>query len=258
MKKITIAIVQPKVFYDSKKNTKENNLTNAEHAVQLLKKFKRNEIDLIIFPELYPGNINQLKKETSRLNSYIIAGEKYKKHNSATIITPSKKILGRHFKINLWRNESKFGIIPGKRIKVFNIKNRKIGILICADFWKPKIIMEEIKRGTEILIVPSSVVPAFLDMWRHNLIFQAYINSIPIIFVNYVLFRGIDAYWGGGKSKILIPFRKLLTWKEINNSKKSKFKPSHLVLKELGEKEEVFKCTLDLEKYNKFREKMGE
>ena len=268
MKQIRIGIIQPKIFFDKRKSYAENDLKNYKHALKLLSRFKRNEVDLIIFPEMYPGEatlqvaeMKEMKNEARRLRAYIIAGELYrkegKKYNSAAIISPSGKIIGRHYKLNLWLGEKGRGHIAGKSLRIFRVKKIKIGILICHDFQKLIFSRKLMKKGAELLIVPSNSVPAFLKYWNHDLIYTSYRFLVPIVYVNNVLIRGPFGNSGGGLSKIVAPFKKILSFKEMRLSTEPLVDPKNLVVLKLGKKEAVVKYKLNLEPYNKFRKSRG-
>ena len=269
MKQIKIGIIQSKIFFDKRKSYAENDLKNYRHALKLLRKFKRNEVDLIVFPEMYPGEatlqVAEMKKlinEAKRTNAHIIAGEGYrkrgKKYNSATIVSPSGKILGRHFKLKLWYGEKTRRRVAGTTLKTFKIKNFKIGILICYDFSNFSFAQELVKKGAELLIAPSCSVPTFSKVWNHDLIYTAFHLAVPIVYVNNVLFKGpFGRVLGGGLSKVVIPFKKLLTYSQIRLEANPIIDPKDLVVLELGKNEVIAKYKLNLEPYNKFRKQGG-
>jgi predicted amidohydrolase len=264
VKIVKIGLVQARKFFDKNKSLEQNGEINFNHSLQLLKKFNHNDAHIIIFPELYPFNgttikenqIEALSKEAERLNSYIIVGETYKgKYNSATIIDKSG-VVDRHFKINLWYGEKELGISQGKKLKVFKLGKFKVGILICYDFYEDIFSRKLVEKGAEIIIVPSASVPAFLKYWTHDLIYQSYKRLIPIVYVNAVLYKSATGeFYGGGLSKVVVPFKKIVTYKEMRESKDAIRDPKDLILVEMGKDESIAKVKLDLDKYTRFRKR---
>ena len=82
--------------------------------------------------------------------------------NTSFIIDRRGNIVGRYDKVHLFKvNKSNFKIdefddtIPGKQIGIFEIDNIKIGVGICFDLRFPEYFRELIRRGAEIVFLPS-------------------------------------------------------------------------------------------------------
>jgi len=250
MKQLTIGLVQPKVFYHPKKSFEENDEINYRHALKHLKGFKKNEVDLIVFPEFYPGNVTyqigklkELHEEAKRLNSYILCGEferfGKKMYNSETLISPRGKIVGRYHKIKLWFDEAKYGVAPGKSLKIFNIKGVKVGILTCYDLAHIDLVKKMKELGAEIIVNPSQIVPAYLTLWKYDAVSLANNYRLPIACINCCLYMGANGKpYGGGKSKIVLP-------SNVNLSKLIKpINVNKFVTKKLGSKEGILRYTI--------------
>jgi predicted amidohydrolase len=247
MKKLKVGLVQAKIFYNPKKSFAENDEINYKHCLKLLKKFKKNEVDLIVFPEYYPGlakmqisKMNELLSESKRINAFILCGEEYKKHNSATLISPQGKIKGRYYKQRLWGDEIKASVKPSKSSKIFNIRGVKVGVLICYDF-AYKTLRDKVKKnGAEILVIPSLAPPAYLPVWKSDVVFSSNVMQLPIAHVNCggIFKSDLGGIYGGGQSKVVIPskenFDKMI--KPINVDK--------YITKKLGAGEGILKYTI--------------
>jgi predicted amidohydrolase len=250
MKQLRVGIIQAKIFYNPTKNYKANDTINYKRALNLLKKFKKNDVDLIVFPEFYPGcdtnkisELKELHEEARRINSFILCGEFQrigkKMYNSETLISPKGKIVGRYHKIKLWFDEARYGVLPGKTLKIFNIRGVKVGILTCYDMSFTSLFVDMKKMGAEIVVNPSQIVPAFLNIWKYDIVAKVNNYNLPVVGVNCCLYKASNGlYYGGGKSKVVLP----------SKVKFGKFaKPMNVdkyVTKELGSGEGILKYTI--------------
>jgi predicted amidohydrolase len=74
-------------------------------------------------------------------------------YNTVFALTGSGKIAGKHRKINIHPShtlESWSGI--GDSAEIINLAQFKIGVLICADAWRPSIARELVSKGAELII----------------------------------------------------------------------------------------------------------
>lgn len=190
-----VGIVQPRIYADQGRSLEENDLRNYRHCLSLMGRFRKGGADIIVLPELYPGlmtlnveKMRELREEAKRLSAFIVAGEIYKeggrKHNAATIVSPTGKIMGRHFKMQLWGGEEKSGVKGGRRLRTFKINGIKTGVLICSDFYGGHLAQRLVDRGAELLIIPSMASPTYERWWAHDLLYVSHRLRVPIVYVN--------------------------------------------------------------------------
>ena len=149
---------------------------NAYLIVNWAKKAQQSGADLIVFPELaaigYPPEdlllrdnfIAQIIEQTEFIcrytpkNIYLLIGTvsvgENKLYNSALLIY-NQNIIGRYHK----RCLPNYGIFdekryfhPGSEPFVFDIKNQKIGVIICEDAWLDKPVKQTIEAGANMII----------------------------------------------------------------------------------------------------------
>jgi NAD+ synthase (glutamine-hydrolysing) len=111
--------------------------------------------------------------------------------NTAYLID-NKKIIGVHEKIWLPTYDvfdEKRYFEPGKVIKVFNFKDRKIGINICEDLWiDDGPTDQQVKKGANLIIIISAS-PFYAGKWqvRKQLVRKRTLaNKVPIFYNNLV------------------------------------------------------------------------
>ena len=82
--------------------------------------------------------------------------------NTSFVINRNGNIVGRYDKIHMYKVnkpdlklDEKDDTIPGKDLGVFELDNVKIGVGICFDLRFPEYFRELIKRGVEIIFLPS-------------------------------------------------------------------------------------------------------
>jgi len=245
MKRLKIKIIQPDVIFDKKEfeavsSSEEESAViekydklNAAHAIELLSNIQKNDYDLIAFPELYPRYLKPLCSVATKLNTCILAGElveeKGKLYNSMTLIRPDGK-QERYYKRNLVPSDLEFGFSPGEKPGLFDVKGVKGGVLTCYDLANAGLI--EVLHSADILVNPSCAQPAYVENWKNDLLTVCAEYGKPILAINTTLFEGFDAYYGGGKSKIMVPRP------DINPLKlKRPINPADFILDELGASE---------------------
>ena len=264
---LRVTLIQPQITLDKNKSESENSQYNYDHALELLNKVQPNSSDLIVFPEHYPGLYgNEVSKKedfaqaAKSLNSWIIAGEIHaednKKYNSAVVFSRSGKLHARYNKNRLWLGETEEGRWSGAEPEPIEIEGYKIGILICSDFYNYELPELLARKGIDLLVVPSLSVPAFLNLWRLELLYTTEIFKLPIIYVNAAIYQKPNStVYGGGKSKVLVPFSGLLTKEQIRTSRDPLVDPNDLIVLKAGQGEEIINYTFkSFEKFQEFRQ----
>ena len=111
------------------------------------------------------NEINRLKNICKKINIYLIVSfyentSNSKKYNSAIVISPDGKILGKQRKLNL-PNEScyheNYYFEKNHHIKAIDIGICKIGILICWDQWFFDNYRKLNNKGVDIIFSPTSI-----------------------------------------------------------------------------------------------------
>ena len=111
--------------------------------------------------------------------------------NTAFLLDNQKNI-GTHEKIWLPSHDvfdEKRYFEPGKEIKIFPFRDKKIGINICEDLWiDDGPTDQQVKKGADIILIISAS-PFFVGKWqvRKELVRKrAIASNVPILYVNLV------------------------------------------------------------------------
>lgn len=163
----------------------ESNGTKQENEKKIFKQLEEailDKPDIICLSELFLSwgkdfndgkvNLEEIEKyqdfvKTNNVN--IILGsvalenkDSNKTTNTSFIINRNGNIVGRYDKIHMYtvnkpdfKLDEKDDTIPGKDLGVFELDNVKIGVGICFDLRFPEYFRELIKRGVEIIFLPS-------------------------------------------------------------------------------------------------------
>ncbi len=75
-------------------------------------------------------------------------------YNSAVLLGPDGKLLGKYRKVCLPHGEVEKGIAPGHDYPVFETKFGKVGMMICYDGFFPEVARELSNRGAEVIAWP--------------------------------------------------------------------------------------------------------
>ncbi|MEQ1751356.1 MAG: carbon-nitrogen hydrolase family protein [Prosthecobacter sp.] len=89
---------------------------------------------------------------------YIVAGlvERAGKtlYNTAALIGPDGKMVGKYRKVTLPRSEIEAGITPGREYPVFDTRFGKVGLMICYDGFFPEVARALAIQGAEVIAWP--------------------------------------------------------------------------------------------------------
>ncbi|MBS3143350.1 carbon-nitrogen hydrolase family protein [Candidatus Woesearchaeota archaeon] len=139
---------------------------NLQKIKQYIRKAKKNNADIICFPEtcvirkkyLHSNHqfLKEIKKECKSNNIWCIITEDFliesKLHNTSLLINREGKIAGMYKKINTYAER---GVTPGRKIAVFKTDFAKIGIVICWDLAFPLLFHKLKKSGAQIVFCPA-------------------------------------------------------------------------------------------------------
>lgn len=215
---------------------KETNLKKVEHYI----KFNKDKnLDLVIVPEFFTTSIaykdtpedengGKVIKTMQRLakeyNTNIVAGSIVRKigdrlYNSTFAINRIGEIIEVYDKIHLYNymgGTEGQRITAGTEMKIAHFDFSKVGLTICYDMRYPVFINEMMKKGVQIIAMPTAwLVPnevyneeetrkyaqeMFISMCRT----RAYDNALFLIVSNQTK-QISDAFCGIGNSMIISP-----------------------------------------------------
>ena len=180
-------------------------------GVELAKKAAEREADIVCLPEHWlpektiPASMSPVPGLQSVAEEYgveVVGGAFYEKVKGQTrlsspVIGADGTILGRQFKVHLFRFERKYAA-PGSSYNIFQLKRCKIGILVCYDVDFPEPSRIYALNGAEMIYCPSRIVRPGVSPWRQYLTVRCLENRIPIVAPNVY-----SPPWFTGQSSIL-------------------------------------------------------
>lgn len=167
-------------------NVVDNKDTNIEHAIQLIKKASSNGAKLITLPEMFntpydnskfieyceeettSKTLNSMQDIAREENIYLQSGsipEKESNHlyNTAYLINPKGKIIGKHRKMHMFdidTDNMKFTesdtLTPGDSVTTIKTPLANISIAICYDIRFPELWTLMNKNNTDIILLPGA------------------------------------------------------------------------------------------------------
>lgn len=181
--KLKIALCQIKVI--------DNKETNIKNAIKMIKKAKKENVDLAILPEMFncpyenekfieysevledSYTLEKISTIAKEENIHILAGsfpekvileEGYKIYNTTCLFDNNGELIGTHRKVHLFDIDIADKISfkesdtlnAGKNISVINTKFGKIGIGICYDIRFIELSRILALEGAKILIFPGA------------------------------------------------------------------------------------------------------
>lgn len=223
MKRIKIALAQVKSFHGEPE-------LNLKKATELIEEASKNEVNLIVFPELYyTGYFNRRKKfyelsETKeefylkikdiakKYNISIIMGysekENDKYYNSIIYVSENGKFLFNYRKIYCWKEEKRT-FEQGDKLFVAETKFGKIGLLSCYDIEFPELFRILHFKGAELVICPAVWSEWIGHRWDSSLMAGAINNLYFVVGVNTVGPTPLNKNLCGS-SQVISPFGSVL------------------------------------------------
>lgn len=214
---------------ETKLNSKFSNLEKISWNV---KEAKKQQSDLIVFPELcltgysigpwlsdaaekIEGPSMQYMKGLSKeVGIHVLYSfpEKYHDHYfiTTTLISNRGEVLGIYRKTHLFHDEKPF-FASGDELPVFETKFGTIGIMSCFDLEFPEVARILRLKGASMILIPTSNM---LPYKEYQLIYaqcRAMENEIPVILCNRIGREGDMEFFGGstfvdgyGKTHVLL------------------------------------------------------
>lgn len=195
-----------------------------ENFEQVKNLIQNSKADLIVLPELFATGYTFVSKKEAELTSEktddktaeflielakrtgatIVAGFVEKDGNqifNSSLIVSDKEVLGTYRKIHLYYKE-KIWFSPGnKPLETYDVKDVKIGIMICFDWFFPETIRSLALLGADIIAHPANLV---LPFCQNAMITRCLVNRVFAITSNRIgnEARGEDNFTFTGGSQI--------------------------------------------------------
>ena len=80
--------------------------------------------------------------------------DKHLVYNTAVLLGPDGKLIGKYRKVCLPRGEIAAGIAPGKEYPVFDTRFGRVGLMVCYDGFFPEVARRLSNRGAEVIAWP--------------------------------------------------------------------------------------------------------
>ncbi|MGI0078488.1 MAG: carbon-nitrogen hydrolase family protein [Nitrososphaerales archaeon] len=191
---------------DCKLGNVKSNLAQIENVAREIS--RKSHPDIICFPELattgyylgrrwstlaeeVPGkSTDELARIASESGSYLICGvdEKDKTgriYDSAVLIDPNGRIIGKYRKVHLWDKERDF-FTSGDSFPVFKTKFCTLGMGICYDLEFPESARTLAKKGAQLIVFPSAELSEVQKQVDSYILSRAAENCVFVAFSNRV------------------------------------------------------------------------
>jgi predicted amidohydrolase len=167
-RKVRLATVQ---YKPTGKSPREN----CEEYAPLIAEAARQRADLVVLGETVPYvNVKQKPDETAEAipgpttdyfgklaaahKLHIVLSlyerEKHLVYNTAVLLAPDGKLIGKYRKVCLPHGEVEKGVAPGNDYPVFDTRFGKVGLMVCYDGFFPEVARELTNRGAEVIAWP--------------------------------------------------------------------------------------------------------
>ncbi len=196
----------------------------AQNFKQVEKLLGRTKADLIVLPELFATGYTFVSKEEAesmaedtkgettnflmrladKTDAVVVGGFIEKDGNqifNSSMIVSDSEVLGTYRKLHLYYKE-KLWFSPGnKPLETYEVKNAKVGIMICFDWFFPETIRSLFLLGADIIAHPANLV---LPYCQNAMITRCLINRVFAVTSNRIgnEVRGEDNFVFTGGSQI--------------------------------------------------------
>jgi len=173
---VRVGVVLPETYWG------DEEWKNAEPALAYVDEAAKQGVQLLVFPEGYPGPmtgslqpkelsyrpINALQEKAKQYGIYVAAGEVEENPQmpetyflTLKLISPEGEILARYLRmqpdtppLNAYLYNGKAHLLPGTDFKVIETSLGNIGLQICSEMFVPELSRILMLRGAEILLAP--------------------------------------------------------------------------------------------------------
>jgi len=194
---------------------------NFEQVKNLL---SNSKADLIVLPELFATGYTFISKEEAesiaentegktaaflmsiaeKTGAVVVGGFIEKDRNqifNSSMIVSDSEVFGTYRKLHLYYKE-KLWFSPGnKPLEIYEVKDTKVGIMICFDWFFPETIRSLTLLGAEIIVHPANLV---LPYCQRAMITRCLVNRVFAVTSNRIgnEARGEDNFTFTGGSQI--------------------------------------------------------
>jgi predicted amidohydrolase len=155
--------------------TGKSSRENCEECAPHIAEAAKQRADLVVLGETIPYvNVKKLPHETAEAipgpttdyfgglatrHGLHVALSLYEKdrhlvYNSAVLLGPDGKLIGKYRKTCLPHGEVEKGVAPGKDYPVFDTQFGKVGLMVCYDGFFPEVARELSNHGAEVIAWP--------------------------------------------------------------------------------------------------------
>ncbi len=199
--------------------------SNLEIISEATKRASHCGVDLLVFPECFltgyfngdsavsvaqqidQNTVSDLQETAKSNATAILVGyyeaKKTKLYNSAMLIGADGKILSNYQKRTLFGDWEHLVFTPGNQHAQVFYKGFKISVLICFDIEFPELARECAHKGTDLIVVPTSLMAPNDHITNHLVPARAIENQLYIAYANRIG-REYDLHFIG-KSAIFDP-----------------------------------------------------
>ncbi len=196
----------------------------AQNFKQVEKLLGKTKADLIVLPELFATGYTFISKEEAesmaentegetanflmglaeKTGAVVVGGFIEKDGNqifNSSMIVSDAEVLGTYRKLHLYYKE-KMWFSPGnKPLEIYEVKNTKVGIIICFDWFFPETIRSLALLGADIIAHPANLV---LPYCQTAMITRCLVNRVFAVTSNRIgtEVRGEDNFTFTGGSQI--------------------------------------------------------
>ena len=196
----------------------------AQNFEQIENLLGKSKADLIVLPELFATGYTFIsKKEAESLaentkgetaeflmriaeitGAVIVGGFVEEDSNqiyNSSLIVSSSEVLGTYRKLHLYYKENLWFSPGNKPLKIYEVKNIKLGIMICFDWFFPETVRSLALLGAEIIAHPANLV---LPYCQRAMVTRCLVNRVFAITSNRIGSenRGEDHFKFTGGSQI--------------------------------------------------------
>jgi predicted amidohydrolase len=206
-----------------------NNERNLKQISEQASKARKNNIDLLIFPELHltgytmrdevshlaesiPGPSTRKVETLAREHGvHVVFGMPEESevkgviHNTAVFVGP-KGLVGKYRKIHLPTHsvfEERRYYRPGQEASVFKTDIGTIGLNICYDLYFPELTRLQALQGAELVVCISASPGLRRRFFEGFCLSRAMENAVYLAYVNRVGIEEGLQFWGG--SRVIAP-----------------------------------------------------
>ena len=196
----------------------------AQNFEQVEKLLGKTKADLIVLPELFATGYTFISKEEADSIAENVEGETAKflmrlaektgaaivggfiekdgnKIFNSSMIVSDSEVLGTYRKLHLYYKEKLWFSQGNKPLETYDVKNTKVGIMICFDWFFPETIRSLALLGADIIAHPANLV---LPYCQNAMITRCLINRVFAVTSNRIgnEVRGEDNFTFTGGSQI--------------------------------------------------------